>query len=171
MNLNMYCIWSHHKMLFLVCVSRILCSLQMELDRPGHGPKGDCLHTTRCHEGKHFWWRGDDCTFQTVTNWMQTIFQGCHEHNMFAFFFKKKQCFGVIWMTVLHIKYAMKHYFCLDLILKVVQHVQKRKMFRRTTFQTPKRMFGESTLIDIQSISHWNPFRFICNNTVHFWWQ
>ena len=93
MNLNMYCIWSHHKMLFLVCVSRILCSLQMELDRPGHGPKGDCLHTTRCHEGKHFWWRGDDCTFQTVTNWMQTIFQGCHEHNMFAFFFLKKTMF------------------------------------------------------------------------------
>lgn len=64
--------------------------LQVELDRPAHGPKGDCLHSTRCHEWKHFWWRVDYCTFQTVTNWTQVIsapsFQRCNKHNIFAFF-------------------------------------------------------------------------------------
>lgn len=46
------CMWSDDKMLVLVCVSRILN------DKTGQlmDQKDNCLHATRCHEWKHFWW-------------------------------------------------------------------------------------------------------------------
>lgn len=107
---NMYV--EHPKMLLLICVSRILCTVQTELDRPAHGPKDDCLHTKKCHEWNHFWWREDNCTIQTVTDWMQTMhvpsFQGFNEHNNLAFFVTSFCC--DLDDCKLHTKYPTKHY-------------------------------------------------------------